>query len=229
MTTQISIYLEIGEKKTFACAIDWPGWSRAGRDEASALQALLDSAPRYAQVLNAAKIKFQPPADTTAFTITERLQGNATTDFGAPDLAPESDSLPVGNAELERLQALLKAYWQALDAAVQAASGKELRKGSRGGGREVEGILDHVLHSETSYLGKLGWKFKLNEKEGLDEQLKQQRAAVLEGMAASARGEIPAQGPRGGLRWSLRYFVRRAGWHVLDHAWEIEERVMSDE
>ena len=56
MTNQISIYLEIGQKKTFACAIDWPGWSRAGRDESSALQALLDSAPRYAQVLTPAKI-----------------------------------------------------------------------------------------------------------------------------------------------------------------------------
>jgi hypothetical protein len=25
--------------------------------------------------------------------------------------------------------------------------------------------------------------------------------------------------------WSPRYFARRAAWHVLDHAWEIEDRV----
>ena len=25
-------------------------------------------------------------------------------------------------------------------------------------------------------------------------------------------------------RWPLRYAVRRTAWHVLDHAWEIEDR-----
>ncbi len=50
------------------------------------------------------------------------------------------------------------------------------------------------------------------------------RQAVLEGLAASARGEIPARGPRGGLRWRPRTFARRVAWHVLDHAWEIEDR-----
>jgi hypothetical protein len=24
--------------------------------------------------------------------------------------------------------------------------------------------------------------------------------------------------------WTPRYFVRRAAWHALDHAWEIEDR-----
>jgi hypothetical protein len=45
---------------------------------------------------------------------------------------------------------------------------------------------------------------------------------------ASARGEIPAKGPRGGLRWTARYFVRRLSWHILDHAWEIEDRMVSE-
>jgi hypothetical protein len=26
-------------------------------------------------------------------------------------------------------------------------------------------------------------------------------------------------------RWPPRYVVRRAAWHVLDHAWEIEDRI----
>ncbi|HEX9977438.1 MAG TPA: hypothetical protein VGB41_02310 [Acidimicrobiia bacterium] len=38
------------------------------------------------------------------------------------------------------------------------------------------------------------------------------------------RGEIPAEGPRGGVRWPSRYAIRRAAWHVLDHAWELEDR-----
>ena len=43
----IAIYLEVGQKKTFAGALDWPGWCRSGRDEASALA---EYAPRYATI-----------------------------------------------------------------------------------------------------------------------------------------------------------------------------------
>ena len=28
-----------------------------------------------------------------------------------------------------------------------------------------------------------------------------------------------------GLHWTARYFVRRTAWHVLDHLWEIEDRL----
>ncbi|OGN77318.1 MAG: hypothetical protein A3G84_05400 [Chloroflexi bacterium RIFCSPLOWO2_12_FULL_71_12] len=44
----IPIYLERGEKRTFAGAIEWPGWCRSGKDESSAVQVLLESGPRYA-------------------------------------------------------------------------------------------------------------------------------------------------------------------------------------
>jgi hypothetical protein len=54
------------------------------------------------------------------------------------------------------------------------------------------------------------------------------RQAILQGLASSARGEIPAHGPRGGQRWSARYFVRRVAWHTIDHAWEIEDRLLSE-
>ena len=41
----------------------------------------------------------------------------------------------------------------------------------------------------------------------------------------AASGEMPERGPRGGVLWKPRYFVRRAAWHALDHAWEIEDRL----
>ena len=41
----------------------------------------------------------------------------------------------------------------------------------------------------------------------------------------ATQGEIAEYGPRGGKRWSPRYFVRREAWHVLDHIWEIEDRL----
>ncbi|GIK36294.1 MAG: hypothetical protein BroJett011_01270 [Chloroflexota bacterium] len=224
--SKINMYLEIGQKRTFAGAIDWPGWCRSGRDEAAALQALLDSGPRYGRILQAARIEFQAPAAVAEFAVIERLEGNTTTDFGAPDLAPSSDAEPVDDTELERLQRLLKACWQAFDTAVQTASGKELRKGPRGGGRDLEGITRHVLGAEAGYLSALGWKFRQGEAEDLSEELARTRQAVLDALAAAAHGEIPERGPRGGVRWTPRYFVRRAAWHVLDHVWEIEDRLL---
>jgi hypothetical protein len=222
----IDVYLEIGDKRTFAGAIDWPGWCRIGRDEESALQALVDSGPRYAAVLHAARIAFDPPADTSALTVVERLDGNTTTDFGAPDIAPSSDARPIDDAELERFEKLLKAYWKAFDAACAAASGKELRKGPRGGGRDLEPIVQHVLGAEGGYLGALAWKRPKDEAADLSEALERTRREVLEALAAAARGETPKRGPRGGKIWAPRYFVRRLCWHVLDHLWEIEDRVI---
>jgi hypothetical protein len=224
-SSKINVYLEIGQKRTFAGAIDWPGWCRGGRDEISALQALFDYGPRYSRVLHPAPIEFQTPAAISQFTVVERLEGNSTTDFGAPDLAPSSDAQPVDDAELERLQSLLKACWQAFDAAVQTASGKELRKGPRGGGRDLAGIARHVLGAETGYLGRLAWKVKPGEAAELSEELRRTRAAVLNALAAAAHGEVPKHGPRGGIIWTPRYFVRRVAWHVLDHVWEIEDRL----
>ncbi len=224
-SSKIQVYLEVGKKRTFAGAIEWPGWCRSGSDEASALQALNDYGPRYGRVIRDARLDFQPPAEVAAFTVIERLEGNAGTDFGAPGLAPARDARPVNEVELERLQTVLQACWRTFDRAVKAATGKELRTGPRGGGRELEGIANHVREAESAYLSKLGVKFKPNEKDDLAQKLRLQRQAILKGLAASAHGEIPAFGPRGGPRWTPRYFVRRAAWHVLDHAWEIQDRV----
>ncbi len=222
---KIDVYLEIGKKRTFAGANDWPGWCRSGRDEGSALQALVEYGPRYARVLRAARLGFRAPADASAFAVIERLEGNATTDFGAPAIAPSSDARPVDDAELRRFQALLKACWQAFDAAARAAIGKELRKGPRGGGRDLEGIVQHVLGGDAGYLARLAWKLEKGEANDPGEELGRTRQAILKALASAARGEVPARGPRGGVRWAPRYFVRRVAWHVLDHTWEIEDRV----
>jgi hypothetical protein len=151
------------------------------------------------------------------------LKGNATTDFGAPGIAPSADSRPVDSDEVHLFEKVFKACWRALDAKVKTASGKELRTGPRGGGRQTEGIIRHILESDAGYLNAVGWKFR-PDGDDLDQQLKQTRQAVLDALNASARGEIPARGPRGGARWTARYFVRRLAWHTLDHAWEIEDR-----
>jgi hypothetical protein len=72
----------------------------------------------------------------------------------------------------------------------------------------------------------MGWKSKKLSDATMQERLEQVRQDILKGLAAAAAGEIPEHGPRGGVRWPPRYFVRRSAWHVLDHAWEIEDRIL---
>ncbi len=225
-TKSLNVYLEVGAKKTFAGALDWPGWCRSGRDQESALQALCDYGPRYARVLRGSRLDFSAPADVSAFAVVERLAGDATTDFGAPGIAPAADKRPVDDAELARLQTILRASWRALDTAVGAAAGKELRKGPRGGGREVSQMVRHVLDAEGAYLSRLG--FKLENKGEAGKELNAARKEILAALASAAHGEVEPRGPRGGARWSPRYFVRRDTWHILDHAWEIGDRMQTD-
>jgi hypothetical protein len=88
----------------------------------------------------------------------------------------------------------------------------------------LEDIVRHVAEADLAYLGALGWKAQVAAA-GAD-RLAQIRKEILEGLDRAAAGELPKRGPRGGLRWSPHYFVRRVAWHTLDHAWEIEDRIV---
>jgi hypothetical protein len=155
--------------------------------------------------------------------VVERLRGDATTDFGSPGFPPSADKLPVSTSDLRRFEALLKACWRTYDAAEAAARGKPLRKGPRGGGRDLEKISEHVAGADGGYLTRIAWKLKMRGSDP-SAHLSQAREAILEALEAAVRVGVPARGPRGGIMWSPRYFVRRVAWHVLDHAWEIEDR-----
>jgi hypothetical protein len=176
-------------------------------------------------LLEGAGLGFQSPAGIDELVVVERLEGSSTTDFGAPDAIPAQDAGALDGAELKRYAAVLDAAWRAFEAAASGAAGQELRKGPRGGGREVEGIASHVVNSEAAYLRSLGRKFRLDD-EPLSAQIERIRQEELAALEAGARGELPKEGPRGGKIWPPRYFVRRAAWHVLDHLWEIEDRLL---
>ena len=216
----LPVSLEVGGKRVFAGAVDWPGWCRSGRDEDAAIEGLRAYAPRYARVLRGTRLGFEAPAEPFAITVVERLTGNATTDFGAPDVPPSADAQPVVDHDLARLRTLLRASWRAFDRAVDAAEGKELAKGPRGGGRDLDRIVDHVVGSDEGYLALLGARAPKAEE---DERVERVRRAVLDALNVAVREGVPP-GPRGGKRWTPRYFVRRSAWHVLDHAWELEDR-----
>lgn len=123
----IAVTLETTPKKTFACALEWPGWCRSGRDPDAALAALADYAQRYGPVASAAG--FPLPATTTLAEV-ERLPGGATTAFGAPEVTFEADRAPVTPAAATRMAALVRAAWSCFDE-VLAVTPESLRKGPR--------------------------------------------------------------------------------------------------
>jgi len=181
---------------------------------------LIAYAPRYAKVVHG--LGFHAATAVEQLMIRERLEGDAATDMGSlSGSAPKYDTKPLDDQDHEWLVKILEACWQALDRAAIAAHGKELRMGPRGGGRKLDDIVQHVLDGEGGYLRRL--EYKRDKQAETDAKLSRQ--AMLEALAASARGEVPEEGPRGGKRWTGRYFVRREAWHVLDHAWEIEDRI----
>jgi hypothetical protein len=118
---------------------------------------------------------------------------------------------------------VIRAGWRALDAARRRATGKVLRKGPRGGGRELDAIVRHVADADAGHLAAIGWKLRSAGR--MADRVDETRSAIIEVLGASARGEIAATGPRGGSRWPVRFFVRRVAWHTIAHAWEIERRV----
>ncbi len=195
------VYVERGAKRTFASAADWPGWCRAGKDEASALANLAAYAPRYAPVAKLARIEF--PKDAASFQVVERLTGNATTDFGAPAIPAKDETSPMTAKETERMVALVEACWNYLDQ-VRARAPQELRKGPRGGGRDRDKMYDHVLGAELEYAKRIGLRLKQPD-----------RKALLNSFGNPNRQE----------KWPVRYAARRTAWHALDHAWEIEDRI----
>ena len=209
----VEVALEVERTRTFASAVAWPGWCRSGRTPQDALAALADYAPRYATVARLAHVRFSP-AYGEELAVAVEVTGDRTTGFGAPSVAVPSDARDLTAAEADRQVRLLEAAWAELDRLARTAP-EQLRKGPRGGGRDRDRVVDHVVEAERSYARKVGVSHPPFHGDAAA------RAAYREelvGVLRAARSGEPAP------RWSPRYFLRRATWHVLDHVWEIEDK-----
>jgi hypothetical protein len=217
MTTSIAVTIEATPKRTFASAADWPGWSRSGKTEELAVEALAASAARYAAVASAAGDDFPASVDVADLHVVERAQGGAGTEFGVPSHPTDHDRRGLDAAAAARLVAIVRAAWDLFDRTAAAAPA-ELRKGPRGGGRDTWKIVGHVLESDRAYANELGIKLKQPAADD-PAAIEAMRTAVLEVLDSARDGE-----PIAGRRWPARYAAHRIAWHALDHAWEIEDR-----
>jgi len=220
------VYVERGKKRTFAGATEWPGWCRSGRDEEAALAGLCAYGIRYQRVMATTHLEFQVPGDISDLVVIERLQGSSTTDFGAPGAVPSGDARALDPEEVLCLQEILQACWHFFDLAVDNARGHELQKGPRGGGRDLDAMIQHVIDADVAYLRRVGVKFTSHMGEEMSQTLHRLRQVVHSAVVTTTADDAPGLGPQGGVRWLRRYFVRRIAWHSLDHAWEIEDRTL---
>jgi hypothetical protein len=220
---RIAVCVEVAPKQTVASALDWPGWCRAGRDEAAALEALASYAERYAPVAEQAGLSL-PSA--VAFDVVERLPGGPTTAFAAPEcrrpfpqVTAEAERATATPAVARRLVGLVNGAWVTFDE-VAAAAPAELRKGPRGGGRDRDTLIAHVIGAETAYARKLGVKLK---QPAIDDTaaIEKLRAAITAVVGAPSDGSPVLPG------WTTRYAARRIAWHVLEHTWEMQDRAQT--
>ena len=218
---QVPVYLERGTKRVFACSVEWPGWCRSARTTELALAELARYAERYAAVPAAVGLRFGPAdldlSDQAAFAVVESMPGSSSTDFGAPCEIPVSDTEPVDAPAALRQLALVEAAWGLLATAADAAP-PQLRKGPRGGGRDRDRMLTHVVAAEAAYARRLGVKHRPPAFDDTS-AVTAMRADIVAVLGAPSDGR-----PVVTTGWPTRYAARRIAWHALDHAWEMQDR-----
>jgi hypothetical protein len=218
VTRKHRVAIEATPKKTFATAIDWPGWSRSGKTPELALETLGAYAPRYAVVAGEAGESYRRgPVDPDDFEVVEEASGGGGTDFGVPSRVTDADRRRTTKTDADRLRRLVAAAWTVFDR-VAATAPAELRKGPRGGGRDRDKMIGHVMEADSAYAREIGLRLKPTEP-GDRPAINAVRAAVLDAIGAPSDGS-----PLADRKWTARYAAGRIAWHALDHAWEMEDR-----
>jgi hypothetical protein len=218
VTDTLRLILEIGKKRrVVAGAIDWPGLDRWGTSEDDAIEKLMAYRSRYAGVAERATLQ-STFAKARELNVVERVPGSSSTDFwGVAHVPSEIERDVLSSAELERRLDLLRATWTYFDD-VAARVTQELRPGSRSGGRSRDQIIGHVYATEPDQFSR---KIEVRtpiEVVLTDDGLAMHRQAFLDALRAYNADGKPAR------TWSIQFLVRRAAHHVMDHAWEMEDR-----
>jgi hypothetical protein len=224
MTSQLRVLVEqpTRGKRWVAVAADWPGLERGGKTEDEAVEKLARYVPRYLPVAKRVRLGSEL-ATQTDVNIIGRYPGVGSTDFWGISFAPSSFELtPMGEDELERKLALLRAAWRFFDD-VAARVSPEMERGPRGGGRDRDEIIRHALGWERADLvkrvGVVADPVIPPTPEGLRSHRDEYVAALR---TYNAEGRVAR-----GRNWTIALLLRHSAYHVLDHAWEMEDKDLS--
>lgn len=221
MTNALRVILEVGKKRrVVAGAMDWPGLDRWGTSDESAIEKLLAYVPRYAAIAARAGMAgdFDAARDVD---VVERVPGSSSTDFwGIAHVPSQIEAEVLSLTDLERRLDLLRACWAEFDDVAERVS-RELRPGSRSGGRSRDQIVRHVYGTEPGQFSR-----KVEVRTPLEvvltpDGLASHRLAYLDAIRAYNAEGRPAR------TWPIQFLVRRTAHHVMDHAWELEDRDLS--
>src|SRR6266542_2854932 len=210
-------------KRSVAFGIDWPGWSRGARSAELAPETLESYRERYRPVAGLAGMVREFDAAGPLEVVEDRV-GTGSTDFWGISFSPSAtEQGPMSEAELQRAITLLRACWTFFDG-VAARVSAEMRKGPRGGGRDRDRIIRHTIRTESEEFAKrLGLRIPEGgalSPDGL--------VAHRERYVAAMRAYNGGEGKR--LRsWTLPFLIRHSAFHVMDHAWEMEDKDLSAE
>ena len=221
MTNSIQATIEIGPKgkKVVAVAPDWPGLSRGAKTEEAAIERLLAYVPRYVPVVKLAGMEAAFPTTTTADVI-EHYPGTGSTDFWGISFAFSSiDKQAMSDDALERELTLMRACWAFFDD-VRSRVSAEMQRGPRGGGRDRDRIVRHTFAAEQDWAKGVG-VVTSDDMMLTGEGLRTHRDAYCHAIQ-----DYHSQGKSAGkvAKWPLRYLIRHTAFHMLDHAWEMEDK-----
>jgi hypothetical protein len=224
VANRIRVTLEVGPKgkKVVAVAPDWPGLERGAKTEEDAIEQLRSYVQRYSHVAKLAKMDAEFNS-LKNIKVVEQYAGTGSTDFWGISFAFSSiDRQSMPDDELERELTLMRACWTFFDKVRRRVS-SEMRKGLRGGGRDRDQIVRHILVNEQNWAKMIG---VLTPDDALltDKGLKAHRNAYCQAIQ-----DYHSQGKLAGkmAKWPLRYLIRHTAFHTMDHAWEMEDKDLS--
>jgi len=219
MTSQLRVLVEqpTRGKRWVAVAADWPGLERGAKTEDEAVEKLARYVPRYLPVAKRARLGSEL-ATQTDVDIIGRYRGVGSTDFWGISFAPSPlDREPYDAPTFDRQVRLLRAAWTEFDE-TSARVSAELRPGVRGGGRPRDRIVRHVLVTEGDDFSK-----RVKAPSSLEELLRPSGLAQHRDRFVDAMRAWYAEGKPLG-NWTIPYLLRHTAYHVLDHAWEMQDR-----
>ena len=210
------------DKQSVAFSLDWPGWSRGAKSAELAFETLEAYRERYRPV---AELAGMAPefAGAGPLEVVEEQIATGSTDFWGISFTPSSSERedPMPAADLDRRITILQACWAYFDA-IGARVSPEMRRGPRGGGRDRDTIIRHVIRNESEEFAKqVG--LRIPERAAMTpDGLRRHRETYVEAMRAYNAGE-----GRRMRSWTLPFLIRHSCFHTLDHAWEKEDKDLS--